>query len=1094
MKIQSGFCLSFRLGLLFMLVAASLNGQIAPTERWIKFQAEESRSNFKLGTTSLRGNVRAWAEDWFLRSVWGTYREQPEILQVGGGVRAIWRGDTLWAGEATVLPADSSVKLSSDVRMVRTDGSRLSSTIFTFSRMTGFGTLSGPVTITDSTETYEARSDTAWFFEETQTIHLARNCTLHIETSADEVLTVLSDTTIFESDTDRLTCLGDVIVHGVSVEGQCNRLVYDRSTDRVELEGNPSLRSGGFNSIAEKIILTGRDGVITQVVLERNAWAGQEDATRDSLQWDQAWGDRMVLWIHDRKPSAMLVTGASRAFHAVLDSAGIVMGTNSVTGDSIHLGFKTSELEELRISGSARGTYTAKAGGPELPGEIVEYEANTIRFNRSDGLLTLQDDASLNSGSLGLTASEVRFSLSSEEMVAIDDAVLKDGDQEITGNYMTFNTNRRQGLVGSGFTKFEQAFSFGRKVARVDKQSLNIRQGSFTSCDKEHPHFYITSPKIRVTLDDKIVCRPVVMWIHDIPVFGLPYWVFPIKKDRHSGILVPSFSFRNIVGLDQGAASIRDMGYYFVLGDYGDATLSLDWHETRGWTINALGRYALRYRINRGNVSTKFARRDGVTEWEYKHQHDQILPYDWRLKANIEATTSREFQENETWNIEDILDQQRGLKSNLTLSNKLGPWSVRVSLRRDQEWESTTEGDVETETETITTVLPEISLSHPSRRIIAPGSATVPWYQDIYASLSSSFRNRNTSTEGAEITERHTAGTIHNIQLRWQLPKILRRINVSPNASYRETWVHLGLEPDEEERMINERIGVLHSIGVSASTKLYGLLSYPIGPLVALRHVVTPSMSYSYTPDWFTYGWDFSKGSFENGDDDPFATAGFSTAFSKSRRLGMSLNNVFQAKFRRGDEIVKKDNLATAKFSTNYDLEKKKEGEDPWSNLTSSLQLSPARFFSWNMTVYHNPNESMEFISFSSNATLRLRGSWARPWVVDAGGSVLEPLKYSWNLTATHRLSHQRGATEDPQTLQVMAGINPTGGWQLRGSFNYDLESEKLMNRSISVSRDLHCWQMDFSWYRSETKWNYNFKIYVKAYPDALFIKHQESN
>ncbi len=1064
----------------------------ASTKKSIAYRADECVTNLKEGITTLRRNVRAVAKQWTLTAAWGTYRTTPELLRLGGDVQATWHGDSAWAQQARIVPADSLVELLHRVRLLREDGSRLLCSRLLFSGLTDVTELTGPLSLVDSTGSYEARADTGWFFEQQHILHLARSCTLLIQASESDPVTVLSDSALIEQPSNRLVASGRVIITGPEIHGTCQDLEYDGSEDRVILTGDPSLQSGQFLCTAQRVVLQRRDGAFSQMVLEGDAWAAQQEVNADSASWDQTWGDRMVLWLRDRKPSSMLVTGNARAIHAVADSSGRHVGINDSHGDSLFLELEDQDLAYLRISGSANGTYVSKHGHTDMPDESTDYSADMISFAKEDHLLTMKGNADLQSGTLRLTASEVRFSLFSKEMVALENAVLRDGEQEVSGKRMSFSTIKRQGVVTNGITQFESAFSFGTQVARVDERSLDIRHGQFTSCDEDHPHFYITSPRMRVTMDDKVVCRPLIMWVHDVPVFWLPYSVFPIRRGRHSGFLVPHFSARNILGLEGSHTSIEDLGYYFVLGDYGDLNLSLDWEEDLGWTAKANARYALRYRIRQGDITFNYARRDNISQWIIHHVHDQYLPHGWRLKADINATRSKEYIDQETPDIEDRLNQQAGFKSALTLNKNLPGWSLRMSLRRDQKWTTTQpEGEEESTTETITTMLPEIVISRPSKRLFSPQAPTVPWFKELYASLSSSFKNQ-TIQGSDEVTEDHSIGTRHSTSLRWQLPKILRRVSLSPSASYKETWVHLGKEPEQGERMKWDRVGVLSNISVSASTKLYGLLEPPIGPVVALRHVVTPSLGYSYTPDWFTYGWDFRTGKFSQDDDQPYSDAGFGVSSTKSRRLNLGLGNLFQAKLKRGEDVVRKDNLASVNFSTSYDFQRKENGEDPWSSLRTRLDFSPARALSWNLTLNHDPNERLGFLSLTSSAMLRLNGGWERPSMLGSGGMPLEPFRYKWNLTARHSWSHSRGSANDPQTVMLNGSLAPTKGWNVSANLGYDITNNRVMTKGLAITRDLHCWQMNFSWSKSETHWNYRFKIFVKAYPESIFIKHHE--
>jgi hypothetical protein len=1055
----------------------------------IQYRADESSSDLRSGAVTLRSNVIAWGDEFMLRAAWGTYRLSPEEILLGGGVSGEWRGDSARCLTARIVSLDSLVELAGGVFLATEDGSVLRCARLVYRERTERVLLSGPVSLADSSGLYHARADTGWYERTSDRMHLARQCTLFIQSPPYESIRVASDSTVMNRSEGSITARGSVSILGPDLRGSCQSLTFLSGDDRVVLAGEPSLEGRSIRCHAQRIVLQRRGGEVRQIVLEGDAWAAQVGASPADSTWDQAWGDRMVVWVSNGEPSDLIVTGSATAHHRIVDASGAQLGTNRAEGDSIILGMGEDALRSVRITGSARGSYLPQTPGSDLPGDSLDYSSQTLSYSEDSGVLVMDGGSTLTSGSARLTSETVRFSPTTRDMVAEGGAVLRDGHQEIKGEVMTFDVDRRQGVVRKGFTQFEEAFSLGERVARIDNRRLSISEGRFTSCDMDHPHFYITSPRMRVELDNKVVARSLVLWIHDVPVLYLPYFVFPIRRDRHSGFLTPSFSVRNILGLQGSRASVTGLGYYVVLGDYADAEVSLDWKEGLGWTVNGLANYALRYRIPSGSLASSYARREGTTQWTLRQRHEQVLPRGWRLTANINATRSRSFIDQETWDAEDRLDLRAGLNSDITFAKTLAGWGARASLRRDQQWITSAIGDSSSTQETVTSTLPEVAVSRPSKRIFASG-LRARWYQEIYASLSSTFKNRIVAGSGA--AEGAATGTQHTVQLSWQLPKLLGKFTVSPRAIYNETWIHRGATPSEGERLTNDRYGVLHGIGITTSTKLYGLWSPPIPWDVTLRHVASPTIGFSYTPDWFFHGWDFAAGRFSDGDDDPYAASGFGSAYAKSRRLTFGLGNVFQLKTRKGETTVKNDNLANLNFTTGYDLEKRGEEENPWSPLGSSLTLSPGRGWSWSLGTSHDPNRSLEFVSATSTLTARLNGGWNRPPFRGHGGAVASAFRGTWGISATHSYSHRRGNTDEPQTLRLDLNISPTQGWDVRAWVNYDLAGHTAMNKSLSLVRDLHCWQADFSWYQAANQWHYLLRVFVRAYPQSLFVKHEE--
>lgn len=1058
----------------------------------IHYRADASQADLRTGAISLRRNVVAWGDEFSMHAAWGTYRLDPEEIILGGGVRGTWRADSARCTTARVSPADSTVELWGGVFLAGGDGSELTCARLLYRDRDGVAALAGPVALRDSTRTYHARADTGWYWRGRDELHLARQCTLLIHVSQAEPIRVASDSVRMGRAGGAVTASGSVVIFSPDVEGTCDTVSFLQDDDAVVLTGEPSLSGHSLRCRAKRITLQRREGQLRHLVLEGEAWAARTgDSPADSL-WDQTWGDRMVVWLSGGQPSRLTVTGSATARHRVTDRDGVFRGTNDAEGDSIILSIGRGVLTGVRISGGAHGTYHPASGESGLPGEALDYASRTLSYEDDEGVLSMDGQATLTSGSARLTADSVRYSPAHHDMVATGGAVLRDGTQEVKGDVMTFDVARRQGVVREGSTKFEEAFSLGRRVARIDSKRLSIAGGRFTTCDRDCPHFYITSPTMRVELDNKVVARSLVLWIHDVPVLYLPYWIFPIRRDRHSGFLMPSFSVRNVLGLSGSRAGIAGFGYYAVLGDYADAELSLDWNEGLGWTVNATGNYALRYRIPSGSLNFSYARRAARAEWILREQHQQNLPRGWRLTANVNATRSKPFIDQETWDAQDRLDQQAGLSSHVTLDKRFAEWSLRGSLRREQNWTTVLTESTSTTTETITSVLPEVVISRPSKALFGSAGTQPPWFKAIYASFGTTLRNRIVESDVPGSLDGASTGAVHAVQLSWQLPRLFRKIAVSPQAAFHETWIARGVAPASGPRLTGDRYGVLHDIGIAASTKLYGLWRPPFGRIEAVRHVVSPQVSFGYTPDWFVRGWDFRVGHFSAGDGAAYGSSGFGSVYAKSRRVSMSVGNVFQVKLRKGDTVIKNDNLANLTLSTGYDFERKEKNGDPWSPLGSTLTLSPGRGLSWSLTTTHDPNRSMGFVSSTSTISARLEGGWARPTMRGRDGETLGPFRGTWGIAATHSYSHRRGYADEPQTLRVDLRLAPTRGWDARASLNYDVTRGRAMNKSLSLVRDLHCWQAEFTWYQAANQWHYLFRAFVRAYPQSLFVKHEE--
>ena len=219
------------------------------------------------------------------------------------------------------------------------------------------------------------------------------------------------------------------------------------------------------------------------------------------------------------------------------------------------------------------------------PPEKVVYEAETVDYTVSDRVVDLLGETTLDYGALTLTCGKVRFYAERRYLDAEDHPVLVErtgsGQREVVGRHMDYNLDSREGTIADGRTKAEDGFIYADKLRQIGEGQFLARTGNFTTCDLaekgEKPHFHFTSKRMRIYMNDKVVAKPVTLYIRDIPIFAIPFYVFSIRRGRQSGFLTPDFDF----GLGSGTGHFfRNLGYYWAASDYYDFTLRADYQDS----------------------------------------------------------------------------------------------------------------------------------------------------------------------------------------------------------------------------------------------------------------------------------------------------------------------------------------------------------------------------------------------------------------------------------------------------------------------------------------------------------------------------------
>ena len=183
----------------------------------------------------------------------------------------------------------------------------------------------------------------------------------------------------------------------------------------------------------------------------------------------------------------------------------------------------------------------------------------------------------------------------------IGDPVFADGEKTFDAKEITYNFETKKGKIREVTTREGEAFIHAKDAKKDTGDVYYVKNGRYTTCDLEHPHFYLKATKIKIIPDDKIICGPAYLAIEDVPVpLGIPFGIFPNKKGRKSGVLIPAYG-ESTLGF-----FLKDGGYYFGISDYFDLALRGDFYSKGSYGMKTHTKYSKRYKYN-GFLGLKFA-------------------------------------------------------------------------------------------------------------------------------------------------------------------------------------------------------------------------------------------------------------------------------------------------------------------------------------------------------------------------------------------------------------------------------------------------------------------------------------------------------
>ena len=519
----------------------------------------------------------------------------------------------------------------------------------------------------------------------------------------------------------------------------------------------------------------------------------------------------------------------------------------------------------------------------QIDAEIVYSAQDSIVF-LGNGTGFLHGKGDVKYKNIDLKADFIRVKMDSSMVFArgrtdsigkkIGEPVFTESKTEYQSKELTYNLKTKKGYIRQAVTKQGEGYVISDKTKKTSDDVLCMADGKYTTCDNhDHPDFYLDLTRGKVKPGKYIVSGPAYLVIEDVPLpIAIPFGFFPFTDKYSSGIIMPTFQddYSRGFGLSNG-------GYYFAISDYMDLDLKGEIYTKGTWAVNATTQYVKRYKY-RGSLSFNY-RTDVISEkglpdyqstpnlsFTWSHSQDaKANPY-FNFSSSVNFATSGYTRSNiNTYNNSSI-NSQNTKSSSVSFTQRFpdSPFNMSGSMLISQR----------TKDSTLSLTLPDISLSmsriYPFKRKNAVGKER--WYEKISMSYSGTLRNQIDTKENkllhSSISRDWKNGMQHNIPVSATF-NIFKYINVSPNATYTERWYLQSINKSWNNTTNKVRIDTLDgfhrvydfNMGVSATTKLYGFYT-PIRALFGnkveqIRHVMTPSISFSYRPDFSNPVWGY---------------------------------------------------------------------------------------------------------------------------------------------------------------------------------------------------------------------------------------------
>lgn len=778
----------------------------------------------------------------------------------------------------------------------------------------------------------------------------------------------------------------------------------------------------------------------------------------------------------------------------------------------------------------------------------VFYDAkDSIALDAINSRVLLFGDAVVKYEGMTLKAAFIEYSFTSNEACAtgVPDSTgmltgkpeFDDNGQAFTQESLCYNFRTKQGYSKMSVTQEGDAVFHAGESKRHTNEWIHIRNGKFTTCDAENPHYHFHLSKAIIVPDEKVVSGPLYMKIRKVPTpLALPFAWFPTKNESSHGVVFPGYGNANNLGY-----FLKDGGYYFPIGRHVDTRILGDIYSRGSWSLRNITNYKKRYRFSGGfNISRTVIRQSipelpdfsKQTEFfiRWNHRQDPKARPNSNFSTNINFGTSNNFRNNLNSTQQDFLSNTFTSSAQWSKTFPGTPYSVAVNARHSQ---NSNTGNVEM-------LLPGITLNRsrtnlPVSTLFGRKTPTRNWYDQIGLTYSASFENllredvSNIRWDRLNQLSRTTQNGIRQSATLSTQGK-LGFVSFTPNFSYNEYWTFKHVDAVEDEQSGTFTTDTLSGFrsardwraSGSFNTRFYGTFNFRNAKrLKAIRHVITPQVGVSYVPrferrQYYLGGEDGTLQSYTTFDAARFRPSNSSEQFN----LNFSLSNNLEMK--TADKEKGRGATKKQKLIENFIV------SGSYNMIADSLNLSPISMRGFTtlfnrVTVNVNTRHSAyardtlgrtinTFLLEEQNKLLRMESatvalgmnfrSKRRTGSRDESNATEEQLEtvernrdqfvdfnVPWSLNLNYTLNVNRSFNPQTQSddSQITQSILFRGDftvfekWKVGFDSGYDFVAGEFTTTSLNLYWDLHCWELTFNYIPFGVRQSFSLQLNVKS-------------
>lgn len=509
--------------------------------------------------------------------------------------------------------------------------------------------------------------------------------------------------------------------------------------------------------------------------------------------------------------------------------------------------------------------------------EPVSYSAkDSITFDYTNSRAHLFGGSQVNYQNLQLTADDISLSLDSslvhasgrpDSTGAIQGKPLfKQGEDEYEPDRISYNFKTRKAFISNVYTQEGEGFMQSREGKRDSSGVMYVQNGKYTTCDAEHPHFYVSLTRAKMHPGKNVIFGPAYLVVEDVPLpLAIPYGFFPFSSSYKSGFIMPTYGDETTRGF-----YLRDGGYYFAINDKVDLKVLGEFYTKGSWGLSAQTNYKKRYRFG-GNFYFSYQNTKEGEKNMPDYSVSKSFKLTWSHRQDAKANPTQTFSASvnfatssyERNNLTSMYNPESYTQSTRTSSVSYSKSFSKVGLTLS----GTFNLSQNMRDSSISVTLPTLSISqsrfNPFKRKKAAGQER--WYEKIAMSYTGTLANSINTKEDklfhSSLVKDWRNGMRHQVPISASF-SVLNYINVTPSFTFTDRmYTHKVMQGWDTERQAVQRDTVYgfynvynYNMSISANTKLYGMYRpmpwFGGKKIAAIRHVFTPTVSFSYAPDF----------------------------------------------------------------------------------------------------------------------------------------------------------------------------------------------------------------------------------------------------